>query len=229
MQAVIELRHLEILQQSFLLHQADPNLAAELLAQNQWQAALFGKGQQVYAKQKWQDYLGFVVSGKATAYSAKSSGAAILRSFVPGDMFGAASLYVADAEPFSYIVADQATEVLFVTRKSLELQLQKNWPLAENYIRFLAQRVAFLNRKITALTAGSAASKLAAHILAQVRLNEEGQLIFCGQISKLAQSLGLSRASLYRALDSLTAGGCIKRRGREIEVINWQKLQEAVL
>ena len=223
---IIEPRYLQVLQQSFLLRGADPKLASELLAQQNWQVAHFTKGQQVYGNKQWQGYLGFLLSGQATAYSGTSSDATILRSFAPGDLFGAASLFAAAAEPFSYIAADQATEVLFIARAGLEQLLAENWPLAENYIRFLAQRIAFLNRKIMALSAGSATAKLAIHILEHSMPDAHGKPIFRGNISKLAQSLGISRASLYRCLETLVAAGCISHHGREIEVMDWQRLQE---
>jgi CRP/FNR family transcriptional regulator len=222
----IEPRYLQVLQQSFLLQKANPKLALELLTQHQWQIAKFSKGQQVYGNAEWQGYLGFLLSGQATAYSSASDGAAILRSFAPGDLFGAASLFVAEAEPLSYIVADQATEVLFLARSGLEQHLAQNWPLAENYIRFLALRIAFLNRKIKALSAGSTTAKLAIHILEYSLPNAHGRPVFRGNISKLAQSLGISRASLYRSLDILVATGCLNHHGREIEVLDWHRLQE---
>ena len=226
MPAKIQPRYLQVLQQSFLLHKANPNLAAELLTQHEWQVAHFIKGQQIYGTAKWQGYLGFLLSGQATAYSSADSDATILRSFAPGDLFGAASLFTAEAEPFSYIVADRQTEVLFLARAGLEQLLAHNWQLAANYISFLAQRVAFLNRKIMALSAGSATAKLAIHIMEHSLPSACGKPVFRGNISKLAQSLNISRASLYRCLDNLATAGCISHRGREIEILDWQRLQE---
>ena len=89
-----------------------------------------------------------------------------------------------------------------------------------NYIRFLSGRVRFLNEKIDGLVSQNAPASLGNYLA----LNAEpsgGKLIVrpTGSISALAEQLNISRASLYRAFDTLERGGLIKRNGREIEIV----------
>lgn len=214
------------LAQSFLLAGVRQEAAAALLADASWQIANFAKGQPLYGGGLWQGYLGLMISGKATAYSAPKEGAAILRSFGAGDVFGAANLYAEGAEAFSHIVADQATEVLFLPRASLQRLLSAEPQAAENYLRFLAHRVAFLNRKIQALTAGAATDRLAAYLATYSQPDDAGRAVLAVNISKLAPSLSMSRASLYRSLQHLVDRGAIYREGRQVVIADFAKLQQ---
>jgi CRP-like cAMP-binding protein len=203
-----------LLKQSFLLLQT-PDEAAENLLQDGWHSLPFSKGQVLFGQGASQDCLGVMVSGRA---SARSGNGLILRSFSRGDIFGAAAMFAAAIEPFSEIVAESAGELLLLPGEAVRRLLQKQPQAAENYIRFLAQRIAFLNRRIASLSSGGVARRLASHILASSRPDAAGRSVCPGNISKLAQNLGISRASVYRAIEELQEAGCLHREGKTIVI-----------
>ena len=89
---------------------------------------------------------------------------------------------------------------------------------AENYIRYLTERICFLNRKITAFTAGSAEARLAVY-LSGLPIDSENTLTLPCSLSELADMLNMGRASLYRSLDSMTESGILLRNGKKITLL----------
>ena len=91
--------------------------------------------------------------------------------------------------------------------------LAQDGPLRENYLRYLTGRIRFLSGRLQSLVQSGAEGKLARYLLANVR---EGQLTCAA--TDLARRLGLSRASLYRAFQSLEESGLISRHGKTISI-----------
>jgi CRP-like cAMP-binding protein len=85
--------------------------------------------------------------------------------------------------------------------------------LRQNYLRYLSGRIRFLSARLQALAAGGAEGKLSRYLLENAA---EGALV-C-PATELAQRLGISRASLYRAFQALEDAGLIQRRGKTILV-----------
>ena len=79
---------------------------------------------------------------------------------------------------------------------------------ALNYVAFLSDRIRFLNRRLACLGAGSAARRLAAWLDASIP-DGAAEYELPLSLSRLPDALGVSRASLYRALDELEAAGHI--------------------
>ena len=92
-----------------------------------------------------------------------------------------------------------------------------------NYVRFLTQRIQFLNRKIRYLTAGSAERRLALYLLSEIPKENVPTRLELTAVS-LADLLDLGRASLYRAMDRLTEDGFLVRSGREFCLLHRDKL-----
>ena len=67
-----------------------------------------------------------------------------------------------------------------------------------------------MNRKITAFTAGSAKERLILYLL-HLPLGSDGSWELDVSYGALSEQLGVGRASLYRAMDSLCEAGYIER------------------
>ena len=89
--------------------------------------------------------------------------------------------------------------------------------VGENYVRFLSDRIRFLNRRVSTLTAGDTDGKLWRYLMAHK--DEEGVVILSGGMSELADRLDMGRSSLYRCLDALIAAGRICREGKKITIL----------
>lgn len=154
-------------------------------------------------------YLGLLLSGRLCIKGqAADSRQIALNHVLPGSAFGAAALFL-EGPALSDIYAEVASEVLLLNAEQV-WALMDDCPLfRKNYIMFLCGRIAFLNKKIETLSGYTAESRL----LAYLQQKQQGGVLQIRNYSALAGILGISRASLYRAMDALLASGQIARQG----------------
>lgn len=157
-----------------------------------------------------------LLKGYAKIRSTDGERSVILRTPGPGDVLGAAALFLPQAMPLSRIQAVGEATALLMRDTAVRQLMAKDAAFLDAYLAFLAQKVHFLNQKIRCFTAGSAERRLA------LWLYGEGseQILLPVSVSALADTLDIGRASLYRALDKLEADGLITRDGRMIQVIS---------
>ena len=167
-----------------------------------------------------------LLSGEAEVLSSPSETAIRLRSLGVGSLFGAAALYTKNQQYETVIRAVTDCETLLMPEICVKRLIRSNSLIAENYIRFLSERICFLNQKVTAFTAGSAEAKLAVY-LCGLRANADGIVLLPVSFSSLAESLGMGRASLYRALERFELSGWITREGKNLRILNPSALQNA--
>ena len=116
----------------------------------------------------------------------------------------------------SKIYADGACRCIFFSQESISRLLEQSDVFRRNYICFLSNRIRFLNRKISYLTAGSAERRLALYLLSF----EKREVELEDSISSLSDLLNLGRASLYRAFDKLCEDGHLIKDGKKLTVLN---------
>ncbi len=165
-----------------------------------------------------------LLSGKADVLSSLSDTAITLRRLEVGSLFGAATLYTENRQYETVIRSVEDCEVLLLPDDCVKRLIREHGQIAENYIRFLSERICFLNQKMTAFTAGSAEAKLAVY-LCGLCTDADGFLSLPVSLSALAESLGMGRASLYRALEKFEQSGWIAREGKNIRLLDLSALQ----
>ncbi len=187
--------------------------------------AEFATGETVFPQPQTDGCLCVLLQGRAKVYANASCAdqAALLRTMDAGAVFGVHCVFGGDMSPQSRIVAQAACRVLLIPAALWESILTAHPETMANYVRFLAQRIQFLNRKIRYLTAGSAERRLALYLLSEIP--EEGVPVKLELSAvSLADLLDLGRASLYRAMDRLTEDGFLLRNGREYRLLHRDKL-----
>jgi CRP-like cAMP-binding protein len=138
-----------------------------------------------------------------------------------GDVFGAAALY-GSHEPYpSTIVAGSDGRILLIPQETVSRWMAEVPRVAENYVRFLSERIRFLNRRLTTLTAGPADGRLWKYLLTHRDANN--QVYVAGGMSALAERLDMGRSSLYRSLDALSFAGRIRREGKMIYLLDMEE------
>ena len=169
---------------------------------------------------RYSEMLGVVLEGKLKILSADEERAVVLKSAAKGHVFGAASLFLEGKAPVSRLVAQSDCSLLFLDRHAVRALLTASPAFLDAYLRFLAERVYFLNGKIRSFTAGSAERRLALWLAE----HPENEPFPTGSLTALAKALDIGRASLYRALDKLESEGTILRDGRRITVLSTDDL-----
>ena len=162
--------------------------------------------------------LAYICKGAAYVLSDSTDRCVLLRNLRCGDVIGASTMY-SESRGYSTIIrADNSCSVFLLPEEHLKRIICASPTAAENYIRYLTEKICFLNRKITAFTAGSAEAKLAVY-LSGLPIDPENTVTLPCSLSELADMLNMGRASLYRSLDSMTEIGILLREGKKITLL----------
>ena len=166
--------------------------------------------------------LGFLLSGKASIFGKNGAGKVLLNLAAKGDVFNAATVFFADNESVSTVVAKTRCEVLFISRERLEKLIGSDLAIASAYIALLSEKIYFLNRKIVAFTAKRADAALAGFLLDRLADGETMTV----NMSRLASVLDIGRTTLYRAVDMLTEEVAIAYDGKEMKILSRELLEK---
>ena len=167
-----------------------------------------------------EKYIGLVSAGKVRLTTGFKSKEVLLKYAGVGEAFGAASLFGSFAYP-TECIADCDCELILIPLSLVTRLIGENTVISLNYLRFLSSKISFLNREIAVFTAGSAEDKLALYLYS---LGLADNVISIGSMTSLAYQLGISRASLYRAVENLVSVGAVKYDGKAFTIIDRQKL-----
>lgn len=176
----------------------------------------FKKGEIIYSAENFSNAIGYIINGKAVAVS--NNGSLLhMNTFLEGSCFGVAALFGESEQYVSSIVAKTDCEIQFIT----EAELQKIFSLfpicSVNYIKFLSEKIRFLNKKLDMLSRPSAEDTVLNYLT--TNSDQNGIAKIPKNITLVAKTLGLGRASVYRSLDSLESKGKILRENNSIKVI----------
>ena len=171
-----------------------------------------------------------VLSGRVVIRSCDSKRSILLRFASAGSEVGAAGLFSSTPIETSVTACgDGPTEIFLISRDSVLTLIDKSFGarFRDNLFRLLSDKVRFLNERISCVTGGSAERRLA-FFLNSCRVSDDGTVDPGMSMTALAYSLDIGRASLYRAFDSLSSEGIIRRDGDKIIVTDKEKLEKIV-
>ncbi len=164
-----------------------------------------------------EKHLVIIIKGCAKVMSLDVERRVLLRTLSVGDAFGVAELF-GESQIISRVEAKGKCSALFIPESEMRVLLEKDKQIMYNYLSFLCCRIRFLNKRIACFTAGSAERRLAfyldslaeEHGIAGNAIKVESET----SMGSLALMLDIGRASLYRAIDTLTADGFIEKDGK---------------
>lgn len=178
----------------------------------------FGRDEAIYSPKRFRRSLGVFLRGGARV----TKGSLVVSALGRGDLFGAAALFNRREDYETTITALGPSLVAFFPEELVAALMARCPRFCANYIRYLSERIHFLNRKIEGLTAPGTTGKLSHYLLAECG---EGGTASCNA-TELARRLDVSRASLYRAFEELEGAGAIRREGKRILILERGKLEE---
>ncbi len=175
----------------------------------------YRRGEVVYSTDTFRRAVGLIVRGSVIV---RSSGEVVINRLHAGEIFGVAALF--DSEQDAYvteITAAEDTAVRFIPQELMSRLLAEFPSVAERYIRFLSDRVRFLNRKLSALTVGNTENRLYHYLFSHQ--DEQGTVRLPDTMTELAKALNMGRSSLYRALDTLVQEGILIKVGKTYRIV----------
>lgn len=175
------------------------------------------RGETIYTPRRFRRCLGVLLSGRVQV-SKESLAISVLSA---GDVFGAAALFTDSEDYATTLTALSPCALVLLPQQGVTALLRESPDFAENYVRYLSGRIQFLSGRLDAVSAGTAEGKLAQYLLSAA--GGEGRLVISA--TQLSARLGVGRATLYRAFETLERSGAIRREGKSIRILQREKLQ----
>lgn len=197
---------------------------SDLLEAQEKTIVTYKRGDVIYSPDNYESSLGFIIRGSVNVI--KPASGVIISTLSKGEVFGAITLYSQRGYYVSKLVAATETKVLFIDKSTINVLMIQDKALAINFISYLSDGLYYLNSRIDSFTGGSAESRLASFLIESFGGYKTLQLK--QPYTKLADSLDIGRASLYRAFDSFVSSGAIEKDGKYIRLLNEEKLREYI-
>lgn len=216
---------LTLLQQTGIFYTVPVSTIEKIAASPDCELKSYKKGQLIYSKTEFSRSLGVVLSGSLRVTKGNAGGHAMIMSTLgSASLFGAAALFNDEPEYAADISALCDTEILFFAQRLVQRMMRFEPQIAENYIKYLSERILFLNKKIYFLSSGTAEQRLASFLLDNLPAGQSAELPM--PLNKLALALNVSRASLYRAFDALADTGAIVKDGKNVCINDAERLKK---
>lgn len=214
----------DIVSSLFLFKNVTPERIVTLLSKISPELKRFSQGECIYSPKEFSTKIGFVIKGLCVVERQRADGAPIpLNSLKDGDAFGVLSVFSDGGEFPTFIKAKKETQVVFFDKDDV-IYLLKNEPeIAINTIYFLGNRIEFLNDKLSTFSSDNIEQKVAKLIMQEFK--KQGSLCFDFNCKKASEALNIGRASLYRAIDSLTRDGILTLENKKINISDLEGLE----
>ncbi|MDO4379797.1 MAG: Crp/Fnr family transcriptional regulator [Clostridia bacterium] len=184
----------------------------------------YRRGEIIYSGDCFRSSVGYIIKGGAKVV--KSENSVIISKLSENSLFGCAALFSGKDHFVNEIVATKDTRVFYIDKSVIVKLMQLDTTFPVSYIRYLSDRILFLNKRIVNFTGGSAESRLANYLLSCFADYKTYELD--RSMSQLAVSLDIGRASLYRAFDSLESGGAVERNGKYVRLVDKDTLKKFI-
>lgn len=172
-------------------------------------------GSYLFRKSDTVDRLGIILRGSADVSRVSEDGMMHMSTLVKNDLFGAASLFGGESGFVTDIRCNETVRVLLIGEEEMLTLLSGNQTVLRNYLRYLNGRIRYLNHRLDAFSKNTVPAKLMTFFASEAK---DG-VFTVKNYTKLSEMLCLSRATLYRALDTLEASGKIEREGKNIKLL----------
>lgn len=210
------MKNFELLSESFLFRGLSEEELSSLLLCNEPRASSYKKGELIYSSASSERLVGFVLSGGCEVRRERgTSGPVLLNLLGRGDSFGILSVFSEGDFP-TRIYAARSCEILFFTDRQIQSFIAASPTVNRNLIRFLAGRIAFLNKKIATFSGNRVEDRLAAFLLCET--DKYSSDVFPFNYVKCGEEINAGRASVYRAVASLDGEGLIKITEKQVHI-----------
>lgn len=174
------------------------------------------RGETVYDRHRFRRCLGILLEGELQVRKEALLVSALRRD----DVFGAAALFHEGEDYPTTLTALADCRLLLIPQDAVRRLICTCGAFAENYVAYLSGRIRFLSARLDAVSAERGEGKLARYLLSA----DEGGGI-TQSATQLCQRIGVGRATLYRAFETLERENVIVREGKTIRIIDREKLR----
>lgn len=179
-----------------------------------------GRGEVLLSSGDINRSLVVMLSGSAKVYKDENTECIIMSTLSPGDVYGMATLFYETSALPTKVLASEPCRLLVFPLSVVEEMMNEYPPLAFAYISLLSERIHFLGKRLGALTCTHAEERLLKTLSGFWKSGNTITVPY--NMTELAQSLNVGRASLYRSLECLEGKGILSRNGKTITMLKPQ-------
>lgn len=162
----------------------------------------FKRGDPVCETQNGTDCVGIIISGSLTVEASEGSSVSVMKR---GGEFGICNIFVNDRMP-TKLRARVASKVFFIPKEEFARLLGTDNGLMYRYVRLCNEKMLYLAERLRLISISDSAERLLYYLKTK---SDNGCVRLHFSKDELARQLGISRSSLFRALNSLEASGKI--------------------
>ena len=203
---------LSFLKQTRIFKDADEKILTSVL-NTYGKSVSYAKNDTVFSRETYSPVLCLIIKGEARV----SKGETVISHLKDGEIFGAAFLYNQSYEFENTVTALTPLKVVIIEKNGVDELIKCDSSVSFNYISYLSERIGFLNSKIEGYTKPNAEEKLMLYLKKNADINN-GKCEISVSMTELSHVLQISRASLYRVIETLENQGKICRDGKKIYV-----------
>ena len=211
---------------TFLFNGFDLRDIELLLQQSTSEIVKYSKGDIIYSPSDYEKKLGFVYDGECLVSRPGITSSVPLNLLKKHDSFGITAVFSTDDSFPTIVTAKSSCSVLFIKYSDLIHFINLDKRISLNTIRFLTQRISFLNEKVAAFSGGSIEEKLVSYILAKHKQAKSDEFTF--NKKQTSEALNCGRASLYRAISQLESSGYISFKDKTIIINDHDGLERII-
>lgn len=204
--------------QTMLFEGVEPGAVRDWLVLSGAEVVSYESGEPLFACGAKQHVLGILLRGTATVERTFSDGRMHMSELKKNDLYGAASLFGGEEGFVVNVRAKDACRVLLLSEESLLRLFREQEQVLKNYLHYLNTRIRFLNRRLDAF----AKNTVSARVYSLLAMEAVDGVAAVHSLTELSDTLCISRATLYRALDTLCEEGKILRDGKKIILLEEQ-------
>lgn len=182
------------------------------------------KNEIIFSENKYTRSLVIIIKGKVSVIKKSGNSEILMNILSKGDIFGMATLFYEKENYLTEIKALEKVTLAIIDKENVKNIFSEFPEVSENYIRILSEKIHFLNKKISTYTKAEAIQKISSFII-QYADKEKNQAVLPYNITTVAESLNMGRASVYRAFECLENDGIISRSGKNIIIKNYEALE----
>ena len=179
------------------------------------QVESFNNGDYLFQKTDKIGRIGIMLRGSADVKRVSEDGLMHMSTLNRNDLFGAASICGGECSFVTDIQCNEPSRVLIIPEEEMLNLLSENRTVLKNYLSYLNGRIRFLNKRLDAFSKNTVTAKIMTFFVSEAVEN----IYRVKSFTNLSESLCISRATLYRALDTLEEEHKIRRNGKEIELL----------
>jgi CRP-like cAMP-binding protein len=187
---------------------------------------LYKKGEAIYKENENSNYVYLIYKGKVKGIKIDEFGKELIITILKDDeLFGFSAIFDNSRNYESTITMEQ-TEIMVVPKKTLQEILKNNYTLSLDILHLVNDHLSEVKDQLLQMAYGSMRRKTASTILKfanKMRSTPTNSINICRR--DLASVAGIATESLIRTLTDLKKEGVIEIEGRNIKIIDLEKLE----